>query len=166
MAKYTVFRSDLLSGTAQEADLVSARVYDASDNTIAVENGTIIELKGLESGQREVHKAVLASSSSALSDCVIVGTPEVFYDERQKNLDEYINEAGKIVRGYIPRSRNMFSVTKEGFVDGTVPAVDGEVGIGADGKLDASGTGFGTCVAIETAGRYTYYVIRIANTEV
>ena len=60
----------------------------------------------------------------------------------------------------------MFSVTKEGFVGGTAPsAVGQEVGIGTDGKIDAAGTGLGTCVAIETAGRYTYYTIKIGKTE-
>lgn len=164
---YTVFRSDLLSGTSQGADLISARVYDTDTTTpIAVENGAIIEIKELEEGEREIYKAVLATSASKLSDCAVVGTPEVFYDERQKNLDEFINEAGTPVRGYILRSRNMFSETKEGFVDGTAPDKGDEVGIGENGKLNAPGTGFGTCVAIETAGRYTYYVIRIGNTEV
>lgn len=159
---YTVFRSDLMSGTDVAADLVSLRVYDADDNPIAVENGTIVELKGYEEGQREVMKAVLASASSAVEDCAIVATEEVFYDERMKNLDEFINEAGSICRGYIPRSRNMYSITKDGFVDGAVPAKDAEVGLGADGKVDASGTGYGTCMAVEIAGRYTYYVIKIA----
>lgn len=163
---YTVFRSDLMSGTDVAADLISARVYDTDEETaIAVENGTIIELKGLEDGEREIYKAVLATSTSALSDCAVVGAPEVFYDERQKNLDEFINEAGTPVRGYILRSRNMFSVTKEGFVGGTAPEKTNEVGIGANGKINASGTGLGTCAAVETAGRYTYYTIRIGNTE-
>lgn len=89
----------------------------------------------------------------------------MFYDERQKNLDEFINEAGTPVRGYILRSRNMFSVTKEGFVSGTAPEKGDEVCIGANGKINASGTGLGTCAAVETAGRYTYYTIRIGNTE-
>lgn len=57
-------------------------------------------------------------------------------------------------------------MTKEGFVGGTAPsAVGQEVGIGTDGKIDAAGTGLGTCVAIETAGRYTYYTIKIGKTE-
>lgn len=162
---YTVFRSDLLSGTDVASDLVSCRVYDGSDNAIAVENGTIVELKGYEDGEREVMKAVLATSSSKLSDCAIIGTEEVMYDERKKNLDEFINEAGSICRGYIPRSRNMFSVTKDGFVGGTVAAKGTEVGIGANGKIDAAGTGFGTIMAVEVAGRYTYYVVKIGNTE-
>lgn len=162
MANYTVIRTDLLSGTNVAADLVSLRVYDADDNPIAVENGTIVELQGYEDGQREVMKAVLATADSKMEDCVIVATPEVMYDERKKNLDEFINEAGTICRGYIPRSRNMYSITAPGFVGGSVPAKKDPVGIGADGKLDASGSGWGTCEAVEIAGRYTYYVIKIA----
>lgn len=162
---YCVFRSDLLSGTDVASDLVSCRVYDGSDNEIAVENGTIVELKGYEDGEREVMKAVLATASSKLSDCAIIGTEEVMYDERKKNLDEFINEAGSICRGYIPRSRNMYSVTKDGFVGGTVAAKGAEVGIGDGGKIDASGTGLGTIMAVEVAGRYTYYVVKIGNTE-
>ncbi len=158
---YTVFRSDLMSGTDVAADLVSLRVYDGNEDPIAVENGTIVELDGYEDGQREVMVAHLATSESDIDDCAIVASVEVMYDERKKNLDEFVNEAGAICRGYIPRGRNMFSVTKEGFVGATAPAVGGAVGIGTNGKLDASGSGFGTCMAIETAGRYTYYVIKI-----
>lgn len=163
--KYCVIRTDLMSGTKQPADLVSFRFYDSAGNPAEVENGVIVKLEGYEDGEREVMKAVAATSSTPLSDCAIVAGVEVMYDERKKNLDEYINEAGKIVRGYIPRSRNLFSVTKEGFVGATAPAKNAAVGIGADGKIDASGSGLGTCVAIEDAGRYTYYVIKLAKTE-
>ena len=159
---YTVIRTDLMSGTDVAADLVSLRVYGADDKHIAVENGAIVELQGYEEGQREVMKATLATADSDINKCAIVASVEIMYDERMRNLDDYVNVAGKICRGYIPRSRNMFSVTKEGFVGGTAPtAVGAAVGLGADGKIDAAGTGFGTIMAIETAGRYTYYVIKI-----
>lgn len=160
---YCVIRTDLMSGTKQPADLVSLRFYNAEDKVAEVENGVIVELKGYEEGQREVMKAVAATSASDVANCAIVAGVEVMYDERKKNLDEYINEAGKAIRGYIPRNRNLFAVTKEGFVGGTVPAVGDAVGIGANGKLDAAGTGFGECVHIETAGRYTYYTIKIVK---
>jgi len=162
---FAVIRTDLMSGTKQPADLVSLRFYNASDEQAEVENGVIVQLQGYEDGEREVMKAVAAAAGADLNECAIVAGVEVMYDERKKNLDEYINEAGKAVRGYIPRSRNVFSVTKEGFVGGTVPAVGDEVGIGTDGKIDAAGTGLGTCVHIETAGRYTYYAIKIGKTE-
>lgn len=167
---YTVVRTDKMSGTKQPADLVSLRFYTTSTEggqtvytAAAVENGVIAELKGLEG--REVEKAVAASASSDFSKCVLIAAPEVDYDERKRNLSDYVNEAGKIVRGYVLRSRNEFSVTKEGFVNQTVPTKGATIGVGTGGKLVASGTGFGTCVDIETAGRYTYYVIRIGNTE-
>lgn len=162
---YAVIRTDLMSGTKQPADLVSLRFYDASGNKAEVENGVIVKLQGYEDGEREVMKAVAASAGDDLNDCAIVAAPEVMYDERKKNLDEFINEAGKAVRGYIPRSRNVFSVTKEGFVGGTAPTKGAEVGIGTDGKIDAAGKGLGVCVDVEVVGRYTYYAIKIGKTE-
>lgn len=161
---YTVIRTDLMSGTKQPADLVSFRFYDGEGNPAEVENGTIVKLVGYEDGEREVMKAVAAVAGDDLNECAVAAGVEVMYDERKKNLDEYVNEAGKIVRGYILRSRNIFSVTKEGFV-GNVPAKDAKVGIGANGKIDAAGTGLGTCVHVENAGRYTYYAIKIDKTE-
>lgn len=161
MAKYTVIRTDNLSGTDQRADLLSVRVYDAEGEKISVENGAIVKIGSLEEGEREIYKATLATSEDNIDECAILAGVEVSYDERIKNLDGYINEAGALVRAYIPRNRNFFSITKEGFVGGTTPEVDGEVGIGANGKIDAAGTGLGVCKAIEIAGRYTYYVIQV-----
>lgn len=163
---YCVIRTDGMSGTKQPADLVSLRFYGSDGNPAAVENGTIVKLQGFEDGQREIYKAIAATSKDDLNDCVVVGGVEVPYDERKKNLDEYINEAGKPVRGYILRSRNCFAVTKEGFVGGTVPSAKGaKVGVGTGGKLDSAGTNFGVCSDIENAGRYTYYTITIGKTE-
>lgn len=163
---YCVIRTDKMSGTKQGADLVSLRFYDSNGKPAAVENGTIVKLQGYEDGQREVMKAVAATASDDLNECAVVAGVEVMYDEHKKNLDEYINEAGKAVRGYILRSRNEFSITKEGFVSGTVPSAKAaKVGVGTGGKLDASGTNFGYCSDIETAGRYTYYTITIGKTE-
>lgn len=163
---YCVIRTDLVSGTKQPADLVSLRFYNAEGEKAEVENGVIVHLQGYEEGEREVRKAVAATAGADLNECAIIAAPEVMYDERLKNLEDFINEKGKAVRGYIPRSRNTFSFTKEGFVDGVAPAVDAEVGIGVNGKIDAAGTGLGKCVHIEQVGRYTYYAIEIAKTEV
>lgn len=163
--KYAVVRTDLMSGTKQPADLVSLRFYGADGNMAEVENGVIVKLEGYEDGEREVMKAVAAKAGDDLNECAVVDGVEVMYDERKKNLDEFINEKGKAVRGYIPRSRNLFSVTKEGFVGGTVPKKGDKVGIGAGGKIDAAGTGLGVCADIDVAGRYTYYAIKIDKTE-
>lgn len=163
--KYCVIRTDLMSGTKQPADLVSFRFYDDADKLAEVENGVIVKLMGYENGEREVMKAIAAKAGDDLNDCAIVAGVEVMYDERKHNLDEFINSTEKPIRGYIPRSRNLFAVTAEGFVNGTVPAKGDTVGIGAGGKIAAGGTGLGTCVEVEVAGRYTYYTIRIGKTE-
>lgn len=162
---YCVIRTDLMSGTKQPADLVSLRFYNDEGVPAEVENGVIVRLVGLEDDQREVYKAVAAKAGDDLNECVVVAGVEMMYDERKVNLDEYINEADHITRGYVLRSRNIFSVTAPGFVEETVPTKDAEVGIGDGGKLDAAGTGFGKCIHIETAGRYTYYAIQIGKTE-
>lgn len=162
---YCVIRTDLMSGTKQPADLVSVRFYDADGNMAEVENGVIVKMEGLEDGQREVRKAVAAKAGDDLSKCAILAAPEVMPDERKKNLDEFINEKGKAVRGYLFRSNNIFSVTKDGFVNGSVPTKGAEVGIGENGKIDAAGTGLGVCFDIENVGRYTYYAIEIGKTE-
>ncbi len=161
MAKYCVIRTDLMAGTKNPDQLVSVRYY-ADEAVAEVENGVIVELKGYEEGQREVMKAVAATADSNLADCAVIAAPEVMYDERKKNFDEFINEAGKSVRGYRLVDRNLFALTAEGFA-GAAPTVGGKVGIGANGKLDAAKTGFGECVEIETAGRYTYYTIKITR---
>ena len=161
MAKYCVIRTDLMAGTKNPDQLVSVRYY-ADEAVAEVENGVIVELKGYEDGQREVMKAVAATAESNRADCAVIAAPEVMYDERKKNQDEFINEAGKAVRGYRLPERNMFALTAEGFA-GAAPALNGKVGIGANGKLDAAKTGFGECVHIETAGRYTYYTIKITR---
>lgn len=163
--KYCVIRTDLMSGVEQPADLVSLRFYGADGKVAEVENGTIVKLQGYEDDQREVMKAIAATAGDDLNECAIVAGVELMYDERKKQLEEFINEAGRATRGYVPRSRNIFSVTKEGFVDETVPKKGDTVGIGADGKIAAGGTGLGECVHVETNGRYTWYAIRIGKTE-
>lgn len=168
---YCVIRTDLMSGTKQPADIVSLHFYTAetANNTTtytpaAVENGVIAKLLGYEDGEREIYRAVAATNSDDLNDCVVIATPEVMYDERKHNLDEFINEAGKICRGYILRSRNIFSVTADGL--GTAPTKGQKVKIGTNGKLTADNSGtFGVCADIEDAGRYKYYAIRIGETE-
>ena len=170
---YCVIRTDNLSGTHQCADLVSVRFCTASTaegvttyTPADVENGVIVELKGYEAGEREVQRAVAATSSSDLTACAIVAGVELMYDERLRALDQFVNKAGRAARGYLLRRGNTFSVTKEGFVGGTVPAVGDTVGVGTGGKLDKSGSDLGKCIAIETAGKYTFYVIQIGNIDI
>lgn len=162
---YCVVRTDRMIGTDVATHLRSVRFYGTENKPVEVENGVIAHLEGLEEGQREVHKAVAATAGADLTECVLIAAPEVMYDERLRNLDDFINEAGKAVRGYILHCNDEFSVTAEGFVNKAVPAVGANVGIGANGKIDAAGSGLGKCSHIETVGRYTYYTILVGKTE-
>lgn len=166
MAKnYCVVRTDRMIGTDVATHLRSVRFCGADGMPAEVENGVIAHLEGLEEGQREVHKAVAAEAGSDLKECALIAAPEVMYDERLRNLEDFINEKGKAVRAYMLHCNDEFSVTAEGFVNGSVPTVGAAVGIGANGKIDAAGNGLGKCSHIETVGRYTYYTILVGATE-
>lgn len=170
MANHGVFRSDLMSGTDVAADLVSVKYMGSGTTETAIDNGCVVKLDGLITGEREIWKGVTPAKNDALADIAIIGSEEVMYDERKKNLEEFENEAGVVARGYIPRSRNIFSVTKDALNigDGVTPAVGYIVELMAGVKLNvvssltSGATKVGTIIAIETAGRYTYYVIKIA----
>lgn len=159
---YAIVRTDLMSGTKQPADLVSIK-YQVSSVDTAIENGNVALVGALGTGEREVYLASTPAVDSALEDVVLVATPELNYDERLKNLNQFRNEAGEIARGYRLRSGNVFSVTAEALT-ATTPAVGNTVELQADTKLKvvssltSGSTKVGTVIAIEG----DYIVIRVA----
>lgn len=172
---YGVVRTDLMHGTDVRGELVSLRYVvvsgsgsSATKTETAIENGNVVKIGALLDGEREIREATAPAANTAIREIALVATPEVMYDERKKNLDEYINEAGKNIRGYRLHSGDMFSVTKEALDGKATPAVGDVVELKAGTKLNvaASATSGSTVVgaidAIENAGRYTYYVIRVA----
>lgn len=162
MAK-TVFRCDNMPGIDNRAYTKSVLVTDGSD-PIEVENGTIVKIGNLVEGQRDLWEATIAGASDKLEDCAIIGTPEVPYDEiNHKNLDDFVNEAGVPAAAYLLGHGGCFSVTKDGFTGGTAPAVKDAVALGADGKIEktGSGTALGTCISVDKVGRYTFYAIEM-----
>lgn len=167
---YGVFRSDLMSGTDNTADLVSVKYMGSGATPTDIENGCVVKLDGLDKDEREIWKGISPDANTPLNQIAIIGSEEVMYDERKKNLDEFINEKGTPARGYIPRSRNIFSVTKEALNigNGVIPAKGYVVELMAGVKLNvvatatASTTTIGKIIDIENVGRYTYYVIQLA----
>lgn len=168
---YAVVRTDKLSGTDDRARLVSVRyqpVDSTSNENVATEiqNGRIVLLDGLEAGSREVYVGVDPAATSGLNEVVLIATPEVMYDERLKNLDQYINVAGKASRGYRLHSNDIFSVTAEA-LDGT-PAKGKIVELQADTKMKVvssatnGSTVIGEIIDVNVVGRYTYYAIEVA----
>lgn len=164
---YTVIRTDLLSGTDVAADLVSLKFYDSGNQPAPIENGHVVKLAGLLPGERELWRAETPADDTPLDEIAIVAAVELHYDERKKNLDEFVTEADKAARGYIPRARNIFSVTKEGLTGKATPAVGDVVELAADTRLNVvatatgSSTQVGKIIEVEQTSRYTYYVIQI-----
>lgn len=162
MAKHAVVRTDLMDGTDVRGQLVSVKYMGADGATpTEIDNGNVLKVESLIDGEREVYAGVTPDADTAITDIVLVASVEVMYDERKKNLDEYVNEANKICRGYRLHHGNIFSVTAEALT-GT-PAKDAVVTLDAGTKLavGGSGTAVGKIIDVEIAGRYTYYAIKI-----
>lgn len=177
---YGVVRTDNLWGTDVRAGLVSVKyiVTTGSGTTespyvkteTAIENGNVLKLAGLISGEREIYEGVVPAANTPLSSVVLIASPEVMYDERKRNLDDFRNEAGKACRGYRFHSGDVFSVTKDALDGAATPAVGDVVELKAGTKLNvkAAATGatsgstvVGKIIAVDVAGRYTYYAILV-----
>ncbi len=162
-----VVRTDKMFGTDNRAGLVSVRYQDTESKYLEIQNGNVLLLNGLEAGSREVYKGIVPTANSALTDVVLVASPEVMYDERLRNLDDYTNEAGKIARGYHFHAGDIFSVTKEALDGIEAPAVGNVVELKAGTKMNVAAsltsgsTKIGEIVDINVVGRYTYYAIEV-----
>lgn len=174
MKNYPVVRTDKMSGTDNRVDLYSARYYDGNDTVAEINNGCVVKLGALESTvtpawtSREIYKATDVAANTPLDEVVLVASPEVVYDERLRDLDDYTNEAGKAIRVYsLGKKGQMFGLTANGF-DGT-PAKGKVVELKAGNKLavvssaTANTTTVGVIDAVENAGKYTYYVVRVTG---
>src|SRR5574344_1734223 len=92
---YGVVRTDAIKAT-KSGNIKSGRFYVTTTPT-AIENGNIVKLDSLISGNRELWK-VVAAGSITTKNLYLVATPEVIYDETLKSsgaLDQFRNEAGE-----------------------------------------------------------------------
>ncbi len=171
---YGVVRTDKLMGTDVRSMLESVKYMGSGSTETAIDNGNVVKVDGtLMTGELEIKKGVTPAATDALDSIVLIATPEVMYDERKRNLDEFRNDAGKICRGYHLHSGDIFSVTADAVAFNTNESTDGKVGsvveLKADIKLNIktgsatpSSTVVGSVIAIDVVGRYTYYVIQVA----
>ena len=167
---YAVVRTDNMAATDTRSLLVSAKYFvvneDSEKVATAIENGNVIKLGGLISGEREVFEGGVVAATDKLDDVVLVASPEVMYDERKHNLHDFINEAGKIVRGYRLHSGDIFSVTAEALAVAS-PAVNQIVELAAGTKLKnvasatQGSTVVGKIIAKDTVGGKDFFVIKV-----
>lgn len=172
MKNYPVVRTDKMSGTDNRIDMYSLK-YFASDEAAAINNGAVVKRGALVSTvspaytAREVYEATAVAVDTPLSEVILVATPEVPYDERLRDLDDFTNEAGAIARGYGLHVGSIFSLTANAF-SGT-PAKGSIVELAAGTKLKvvssatSGSTKVGVIEAVEEAGKYTYYVVRVTG---
>lgn len=168
---YGVVRTDNMFGTDVRAGLVSIK-YIVNGVETAIENGNVLKVGALMGDatngyEREIFAGAAPAANDALSDIVLIATPEVMYDERKRNLDEFINEAGKPCRGYRLHKGDIFSVTKDALDGVAAPAIGNVVELKAGTKLNVAAsatsgsTVVGKIIAVDVVGRYTYYAILV-----
>lgn len=169
---YTVVRTDNLSGIIDGSKLVTARYNNGTNYNDPIENGVVLKLSYIDNNgpERLTWVAVAPTSDSgdqvANGTLVLIATPEMIYDKKYFNLNEYRNKPGEFLRGYVLEQGDVFSITKEGFVGNgataaNIPAVGGKVEIGSGGKLKKNDSGtFAKCIKTDTVGGETYYVLR------
>lgn len=162
---HAVVRTDLMTGTDVASDLRSVRYFDAAGEMADIDNGCVLKLEGLLDGEREIFKGVAPAADTKLSEVVLLATPELMYDEREKHLVDFYNAAGRACRGYVMHTNDIFSVT--------APALDGVLAKGNYVELQAShkmnavaaatgATVVGKIIDVETVGSLVYYVILVA----
>ena len=169
MAKYGVVRTDNMTGTDVRSELVSVKYMGTAKTTATeIENGSVLKASELMDGEREVFLGEDVAKDTPIREVVLIAAPEVPYDERLRNLDEFINVAGKACRGYRLHSGNIFSLTKEALTGLASPAkgnvvelADKATKLNVVATATASTTTVGKIIDVEIAGRYTYYVIKV-----
>lgn len=170
MAIHAVVRTDLMSGTDVRADLVSIKYMGANGSTpTEIDNGNVLKVGSLMAGEREVFVGAVPAANTNRDEVVLIAAPEVMYDERLRNLSDYFNVAGKIVRGYRFRSGNMFAVTAEALegsfnasnAKGKIVELQASTKMKVVASLTSGSTQVGTIEAVEVAGPYTYFVIKV-----
>lgn len=165
-----VVRTDKMFGTDNRTGLWTFKYFTGSGSSkaaVAVDNGNVVVLGNLIEGEREIYEASTPTAASALDSVVLVATPEMTYCPCNYGIEEFENKAGIAARGYSLKPGCIFSVTKDALTGVANPAVGNVVELAAGTKLKvaASATSGSTQVgkidAIETVGRFTYYVIKV-----
>lgn len=134
---YAIVTRERMTSESVSAARLSAK-YLPSGTATAIENGNVVLIGSLVSGEREVYTTTTPAKDSLLSVIGLVTTPEVMVDERKKNLDEFINEAGDIITVDKLYSGDIFSVTVDGLT-GTKTVGD-VVELQAGTKLNTAST--------------------------
>lgn len=166
MAGYAVVNTDLMSATDVRSGMRSFR-YGSIDPATKeftgkeIENASIVALDSLIDPNQDLWLAVDPTASTPLEDLVLVATPEIMYDERLKNLNQFINEPDTNCTGMLLHKNDIFSATVEAF--DAEPKVGDKITVQAGTKMKVGGTGtqIGVVTDIRIHNRIPYYGVKV-----
>lgn len=141
-----VVRLDNVQATHDGSLLKSAKYFNSSDKKTEVQNGVLVTIGELLTGEREIHKATDVASGDTYIG--IVCTPELIYDQTGLGdtvLENFTNAADEVIRVAILERGDIFSIANE-----AAAGADKTVG-------DLTAKFMGT----EKSGRYTYNVYEV-----
>lgn len=168
MAEYAIINTELITGTDVRSQMRSVMFGTESGTDFTpteIQNGSAVMFT--DEIEPDLYKAVATKANTPLKDVVILATPEIMYDERKRNLNEFINEAGDAATGFIPNINDVFAITAEG-LDGT-PKVANIVELQAGTKLKtvttatANSTTVGKIIGTRVIDGATYYRVRVTG---
>lgn len=164
---YGVVRTDAVKAT-KAGNIKSGRYY-VSNTATAIENGNIVKLDSLITGQRDLWK-VVAAGGITTANLYLVATPELIYDETLKSsgaLNQFRNEAGKNITLIPLEVGDTFAVSDACITpindDDDVPAVGSFVEVPSSGtkwletaSLTSTVVFYGKIIARELYKKDTY----------
>lgn len=163
---YAVVNTDLMSATDVRSGMRSFRygTVDATSKAFTpkeIENGSFVTLDSILDAQQDLWIAVDPKTTTLLEDLVLVASPEIMYDERLKNLNQFINEAGTNATGMRLHKGDIYSATAEAF-DGT-PTVGAKVTAqaGTKAKIGGTGTQIGVIIDVRVHNKVQYYGVLV-----
>ena len=163
---YAMFRSDNMEGTKDGKFLVS--LYVSADG--GIENGNVVKVGGLKTGEREVRSYTTPAATDSIDDIAIIGSEEVVADKKYNGVGDFINLKGSIARGSKLVKGDLFAVTVEALAAAdnytytpgtTVCELQAGTKLKCANAVTSGSTQVGVLEAVEAEGATTWYVFRV-----
>ena len=162
-----VVRTDNLAGIDVGKNLRAVKYHNGTAYA-EIDNGMPVVLDAYLGG--DVWKAVKPAAGDCTGKLCLIATPEIFYD-RERPLNEFVNEADREARAYLLEVGDIFSVTADVLdatpVAGTKAYLEAAAGkwhvAEAASRTESSAT-INACaelIAIDVVGGLTFYVYHV-----
>lgn len=152
-------RTDNMAGTTLGKYLVT---FKASED---IENGCVVAVGKFAAGEREIREYSVPTGKEKIGEVAVIATPEVVKDKTYNSLSDFINKKDDLMRGYIIDFADTFSLTKEGFAEGSDFTAGNIVELAAGTKLKAVKTATEGMTQVGVLGEEEngYYLIDVVK---